>query len=288
VAARRARAARTDGYGGDAAGTPADSDGEHDVDEEAPAPRSLTFWQHVSAFVKELIMVIVGAVIVASLVRAFLGQMFIIPSVSMEKTLKVGDRVAVEKLSSVKRGEVVVFTDPGGWLTEPQGTERGPIGQALEFIGILPDVSANHLIKRVIGLPGDHVVCCDPAGRMSVNDQPLDESSYLYTAPDGTRTAPSEIRFDVTVPDHRIFVLGDNRSQSRDSRCHLNDMQAGTLKGENAFVSEDLVVGRAIAVVWPLGDASWLTIDSTFDAVPSGAVPAPGQAEIHAGAEANC
>jgi len=233
------------------------------------------------------VMVVVGAVIVASLVRYFVGQMFIIPSISMENTLKIDDRVVAEKLSSTKRGEVVVFKDPGGWLTGVEGTERGPIGQALEFVGVLPDSSADHLIKRVIGMPGDHVVCCDSKGRITVNDYPLDETSYLYRAPDGTQAAPSEIRFDVVVPQGRVFVLGDNRGQSRDSRCHLNDTSAGTLKGENAFVSEDLVVGRAVAVVWPVSDAARLRIPATFAQVQS-AKDAPAKPEIHAGPEANC
>ena len=150
--------------------------------EESPGPRSMTFGEHAVAFVKELLMVVVGAIIVASLVRYFVGQMFIIPSQSMENTLLIGDRVAVEKLSSVKRGQVVVFQDPGGWLNdESEGSERGPVGRALEFVGVLPDTSANHLIKRVVGLPGDEVVCCDAKGRITVNEQPLDETSYLYT-----------------------------------------------------------------------------------------------------------
>ena len=106
------------------------------------------------AFFKELTVVVIGAVIVASLLRGFVGQMFLIPSVSMENTLQVDDRVVVEKLSTVKRGQVIVFKDPGGWLTGPAARERGPIGRALEFVGVLPDTGTEHLIKRVIGLPG--------------------------------------------------------------------------------------------------------------------------------------
>lgn len=255
---------------------------------EAPQPRRLTFGQHAWAFVKELLVVVIGAVLVASALRYFVGQMFIIPSISMESTLLVGDRVVVEKLSTIKRGQVVVFADPGGWLSGTEATGRGPVGRALEFVGVLPDSSANYLIKRVIGMPGDQVACCDAKGRLTVNDQPLDESSYLYTAADGVRVEPSDIRFDVTVPDGRIFVMGDNRSSSRDSRCHLNDVQAGTLKGENAFVSEDLVVGRAVAVVWPLRDGARLAVPATYASVPPGRNPAPGTPEISAGPEANC
>ena len=119
------------------------------------------------AFVKELLAVVIGAVIVSSLLRGFVGQMFLIPSPSMENTLVRDDRVVVEKISSIKRGQVVVFRDPGGWLNEPAAPERGPVGKALQFIGVLPDTSTEHLIKRVIGMPGDHVVCCDTRGRIS-------------------------------------------------------------------------------------------------------------------------
>jgi signal peptidase I len=255
---------------------------------EEPARESeLTFGQHVVAFFKELAGVVVAAVLVASLVRGFVGQMFLIPSESMEDTLHVNDRVLVEKLSSIKRGQIVVFRDPGGWLTGVKPEGRGPIGKAFQFIGVLPDTSTEHLIKRVIGLPGDHVVCCDDQGRVVVNDQPLDETSYLPSS-NGSPTKPSTIRFDVVVPADRVFVMGDNRDHSRDSRCHLNDVQAGARKGDNAFVPKDLVVGRAMAVVWPPGHAGGLQGPATFDQLPAGKIPAPVTGEIDAGSEASC
>jgi signal peptidase I len=256
--------------------------------EHAGEPLELTFRQHVIAFAKEFAAVVVGALIVASLLRGFVGQMFIIPTESMQNTLQVNDRVLVEKLSSVKRGQIVVFKDPGGWLTGPRAKERGPIGKAFQFIGILPDTSTEHLIKRVVGLPGDRVTCCDASGRVSVNDQPLEEDGYLYTGPDGVQVKPSQIRFEIVVPAGRIFVLGDNRTHSRDSRCHLNDVQAGTTKGANAFVPTDLVVGRAIAVVWPFANARRLHTPATFEALPAGKLPAPTSPQIDAGPEATC
>jgi len=255
---------------------------------ELSDPEQLTFGQHALAFVKELTVVVVGAVIVASLLRGFVGQMFLIPSVSMENTLQVDDRVVVEKLSSIKRGQVVVFSDPGGWLTGSTARERGPIGKAFQFVGVLPDTSTEHLIKRVIGMPGDHVMCCDGASRLTINGRALDESSYLTIEFDGTQIEPSSIRFDVVVPNGHLFVLGDNREHSRDSRCHLNDLQAGAAKGQNAFVSQDLVVGRAVAVVWPFDRRHRLGIPDTFEAVPSGIAPAPDIATITAGPEASC
>jgi signal peptidase I len=231
--------------------------------------------------------VVVGAIIVSSLLRAFVGQMFVIPSISMETTLRVDDRVVVEKLSSVQRGQIVVFEDPGSWLSGVPAQRRGPLGQALEFIGVLPDSGTEHLIKRLVGMPGDRVVCCDKQGRVSVNGRALDETSYLYRAPDGKPAKPSGIRFDVTVPADRIFVLGDNRSHSRDSRCHLKDEQPGGVRGENAFVSLDLVVGRAMAVAWPVADIKGLAIPETYAGLPPGG-PAPVAPVIHAGAEASC
>ena len=256
-------------------------------DDEPRRPAKLTFGQHSWVFAKELTAVVIGAIIVSSLLRAFVGQMFLIPSISMENTLKVDDRVVVEKLSSVRRGQVIVFEDPGGWLTGIPAEQRGPLGQALEFVGILPDSGTEHLIKRLVGMPGDRVICCDKQGRITVNGGPLDESAYLYRAQDGKQVKPSLIRFDVTVSADRVFVLGDNRAHSRDSRCHLNDVQAGGVRGENAFVSLDLVVGRAVAVAWPIADLAGLSTPAAYEGLPPGGPP-PVAPVIKAGPEASC
>jgi signal peptidase I len=257
-----------------------------------PAPRQLTSGQHALVFVKELLGVLVGALLVASLLRAFVGQMFLIPSGSMEQTLRINDRVVVEKLGPLQRGEVVVFVNPGGWLSGPATPERGALGRALQFVGVLPDPSTEHLVKRVVGLPGDRVECCDADGRLRINGQPLDETSYLDTGFGGVQALPSTLRFDVVVPKARIFVLGDNREHSRDSRCHLNDVGAGLVKGGNAFVPEDLVVGRAVAVVWPVDHARLLRIPATFDPArldrDAAAPAAPLTPTIDAGPEATC
>ncbi|MBA8795692.1 signal peptidase I [Friedmanniella endophytica] len=249
-------------------------------------PRGPLRW--LLTFVKEIAVVVVGALIVSAVVRAFVGQAFEIPSGSMERTLGIGDRVVVEKLSDVKRGEVVVFADPGGWLPPTTHHERGPVGRALEFVGLLPDTGTDHLTKRIIGLPGDQVVCCDSRGRITVNEHPLNEDAYLYAAPDGRQDRPSDIRFSVVVPAGRVFVLGDHRSNSRDSRCHLDDRRPGQPRGDNAFVPINLVVGRAVAIYWPLSHLDTLKIPSTFADVPAGQTPAPSRASVQAGPDADC
>ncbi len=148
-----------------------------DDERSKPAHRS-----GLAAAAREFVLIVVGALIVSSILRAFVGQMFIIPSESMQNTLLVGDRVVVEKLTDVERGDVVVFEDPGGWLgAEESGQKRGSVGRFFEVVGLLPDSSHGHLIKRLIGMPGDKVACCDSKGRLLVNGQPLDESAATCT-----------------------------------------------------------------------------------------------------------
>ncbi len=241
---------------------------------------SATVTGQAVSFIRELLIVVVGAIIVSSLLRAFVGQMFIIPSSSMENTLLIGDRVIVEKLTDFKRGDIVVFADPGGWLSDAVPPERGTIGKALEFVGVLPDTSTEHLIKRVIGLPGDRVVCCDARGRITVNGEALVETDYLYSSPDGVRMKPSDVRFEVVVPKGRIFVMGDHRSVSADSRCHLSDISTSEPKGEVAFVPTAMVVGPAVAVAAPFDRAQILHRPVSFADIPGARKPAPAEAVI--------
>ncbi|WP_380169810.1 signal peptidase I [Kineococcus sp. DHX-1] len=210
----------------------------------------------VLAAVRELVLVVAVAVVVSLVVKTFLLQVFWIPSGSMEQTLDVGDRVVVSKLTpgpfALHRGDVVVFADPGDWLTgQPPAPQRGPLARALATVGVLPQDGNDHLVKRLVGLPGDHVVCCDDQGRLSVNGVAVDESGYLAA---GAR--PSEKAFDVTVPAGDLWVMGDNRQDSSDSRKH-------------GFLPEDDVVGRAELVVWPLSHWSRLATPSAFDDVPA-------------------
>nr|WP_234320132.1 signal peptidase I [Streptomyces sp. SBT349] len=220
---------------------------------------------------REIPILIGTALLIALVLKTFLVQAFVIPSGSMEETIRVDDRVLVDKLTpwfgwEPSRGEVVVFKDPGGWLeTEGAGDEsgQGPFGirhiqAALTWIGLLPSDDDQDLIKRVIGIGGDTVVCCDPEGRITVNGVPLDEP-YLY--PDNP---PSQIEFEVTVPEGRLFVMGDHRSSSADSRYHLEEEGQGT-------VPENLVVGRAVVIAWPFGHWQRLGGTDTFSSVPDAA-----------------
>jgi signal peptidase I len=245
-----------------------------------PSPkRKSSGWGTFGSFAKELAFVVIGALVVSSLLRAFVGQMFIIPSESMENTLLIGDRVVVQKITDFERGDVVVFSDPGEWLgAEPVG-ERGPVDTVLDFIGFPTASSPGHLIKRVIGMPGDKVICCDADGKITVNGAVLDETSYLYTASDGVQVAPSEVRFEVVVPAGRIFVMGDHRDVSADSRCHLSD-QSMQGRGATAFVPENLVVGPAFAIAAPFSRTRLLQRPATFATVPDPVAPAPAEAVI--------
>jgi signal peptidase I len=213
---------------------------------------------------REVVLIVGVALVLSALVRTFVFQAFWIPSGSMEDTLLRDDRILVSKLttevSGIERGEVVVFQDPSDWLAPvPEtGTQlQRSIREGLEFVGLAPSRSDRDLVKRVIGVGGDRVVCCDENGKVTVNGQPLDETSYLYPG-----DKPSEESFDVTVPAGKLWVMGDHRSASGDSRVHLDD-PAGP------FVPEENVVGRAMWVVWPVGRWSSLPVPDTFASVPA-------------------
>ncbi len=206
--------------------------------------------------VKEVPILIGVAILIAVVLKSFLVQAFVIPSGSMEQTIRIGDRVLVDKLtpwfgSRPQRGDVVVFTDPGGWLEGRQGGSDGdPLvfregKQLLTKIGLLPSADEQDLIKRVVAVGGDTVKCCDKDGKITVNGTPLDEP-YIHPG-----NPPSKLKFEVTVPPGRLFVMGDHRSDSADSRYHLDEPGQGT-------IDEKQVVGRAVVIAWPLGH--WRTL----------------------------
>ena len=204
-------------------------------------------------FLRDLLIIFVVAILVSFLIKTFLVRSFYIPSGSMENTLRVNDLILVNELEPslvpISRGDVVVFTDPGGWL--PPNTEKStasPIEWALSVVGLAAPDSDDHLVKRVIGLPGDHVSCCNALGQLSVNGSPLDEP-YITIAPDETDAAA--VHFDVTVPSGDLWLMGDNRWHSQDSSRNQG-------LPDHGFVPEKDVVGRAFVVSWPIAHWSWL------------------------------
>ncbi|GAA3878132.1 hypothetical protein GCM10022381_20700 [Leifsonia kafniensis] len=227
---------------------------------------------------RDLIVIVLVAILVSALVKAFLIRAFFIPSESMENTLQVNDRILVNELvpsvMPIEHGDVVVFRDPGGWLAPPAPPAAGLAGMldgALTFVGLSASDSDNHLIKRVIGLPGDTVVCCTATGQLSVNGVPLDEPYIQLPDED---SAATKSPFSVTVPSDNLWVMGDNRFNSADSAYHFLKSDAPT-----GFVPLDAVVGRAFVVSWPTQHWAWLdNFPATFAATleqPAAPSPSP-------------
>ena len=240
----------------------------------------------LGGFLKEVTIVVVGALIASTLLRLLLLQVFSIPSRSMESTLEVGDRVAVQKVQPFQRGDVVVFRDDLEWLGNPDRFKSEPWQDLLVFIGLLPDASANHLVKRVIGVEGDHVVCCNAQDAITVNDVALDESEYLYRSPDGHPDQPSLIPFDVVVPQGTIFVLGDHRSASADSRCHLDETIRG-VEHAGGFPSTESVVGAAAFTLFPFDRWRGYTTPAAFASIPAASGAAPSKPVVTVGGDGN-
>jgi signal peptidase I len=213
--------------------TSLDSDPMSVSDESPPATTRRPRWG--------LLGTLLVAVAIVLLLRAFVGQIFVIPSGSMEPTLKPGNRVVVDKLgydpSKMQRGDIVVFDGTGSFI--PYSTP-GALERVSEWFGVAH--SKRFFVKRIIALPGDHLVCCTAGGKMMLNDKVLDESSLL-----GKNASQSDIAFNVVVPAGHLWLMGDNRMYSADSRAHLGDPGGG-------FVPQSRVVGRVIAVIWPLND----------------------------------
>jgi signal peptidase I len=220
------------------------------------------------SLLREIPIIIGSALIVSIIVKTFFLHFFFIPTGSMENTLQVGDRIAVNKFgalfSEIKRGEIVVFADPDNWLGQaPDDQNSGLIGQGknlLITIGVVPDPAKQYLIKRVIGVGGDTVICCDDQDKLQVNGKSVDEP-YVYE-----NDKASESNFNVTVPEGFIWVMGDHRGASSDSRFHANDVNSG-------MVPLSKVVGRATFIVWPVSNLDFLEKGSDLGKLPVKTLP---------------
>jgi signal peptidase I len=211
---------------------------------------------------RELPILIISALVLSIIVKTFFIQFFYIPSGSMENTLQVNDRVGVNKFgalfSDIKRGEVVVFRDPANWLSPNYDDSSGirkVIKDSLVFVGVLPDPSKQYLIKRVIGVGGDKVRCCGKDGKIEVNGVSINEP-YIY---EGDK--PSDSEFEVEVPQGFIWVMGDHRGASADSRFHTDDPNKG-------MVALDKVTGRATFIIWPFSNLAILEQGEDLSKIP--------------------
>ena len=201
---------------------------------------------------------------VVILITTFIAKPFSIPSGSMENTFQVGDRVLVNRvvyhLRPIERGDVVVFDGTDSFVPAEQETDRNPLAGALTWLGQsvgLVQPEGTDFIKRVIGLGGDRVACCDDQGRVTVNGVALQEDAYLFPG-----DAPSDQLFDVEVPAGKMWVMGDHRSNSADSRSHLGDPGGG-------MVPESQVIGRAMNVLWPPSRIGSVPIPEAFAQLPA-------------------
>jgi signal peptidase I len=211
------------------------------------------------SLLREFPILVVVALLLAVAIKTFALQAFFIPSASMENTLEINDRILVNKMvydvRGIHRGDIVVFNGDGSWDSGPEPVSQNVIA---EYVGNFESMfgfghPGEIYVKRVIGLPGDHVACCNAQGQITVNGVPLAESSYLYPG-----DAPSTMRFNIVVPAGRLWVMGDHRSVSDDSRGHVGDPGGGT-------ISENAVLGRAFVIIWPISRWRFLPIPATFE-----------------------
>lgn len=256
---------RSDGATGSATET-GDRGDQGEARDDGPR-RRLRLWQ-------ESILLVGAAIVLAIVIKALFVQAFYIPSASMEPGLVNNDRILVQKPSywfggEPSRGDVVVFEDPGGWLGAGETTEVSGFRSVLVKVGLYP--SGGHLVKRVIGVAGDTITCCDEQGRILVNGVALDEDDYIAERPEGvTCNGPMISTCDWSagpVPAGTMFVMGDNRSDSADSSYHLC-LVGETDCTDNPFVDTDLVVGKVFSVVWPISNFRFLSGPDSFADVP--------------------
>jgi signal peptidase I len=247
-----------DGGSGDS-GTAGDAGAEQDHAAHAKDGKRGKRGKRRRSFWRELPVLVIVALVLALVIKAFAIQAFFIPSASMENTLEIGDRVLINKVvyhvRPIHRGDIIVFDGTGSWDFGNSPTSSNIFSKSIDelegLVGISHDSSI--YIKRVIGLPGDHVACCNAEGQVTVNGVPLSESSYLYPG-----NAPSTQKFSVTVPAGHLWVMGDHRLISYDSRGHMGDPGGGT-------IPESGVLGRAFVIIWPPSRWGFLNIPATFE-----------------------
>lgn len=197
------------------------------------------------SLLRELPILVILALLVSILIKSFLVQFFYIPSGSMENTLQVQDRVAVNRVpfigNDISRGDVIVFRDPAGWLPEASSYNENRITSAIReglvIVGVIPNPAKQYLVKRVIGVAGDKVVAKDQV--LTINGKPTKEP-YIFAG-----NSPSDTDFNITVPEGKVWVMGDHRGASGDSRVHQDDVN-------NGMVPVEKITGRVVATIWPL------------------------------------
>ena len=259
--------------------TPEDPQGAPlDVDDEPGGSEQ----SRTRAWARDGAVMVLLVLVLGIIVKAFFLQAFYIPSQSMQPGLVENDRIVVQKVSywlggSPQRGDVVVFEDPGDWLgADEQPGPGNPVTKTLGLLGLFP--TEGHLVKRVIGIPGDKIECCDQDGQIIVNGTPLDESGYVETngAPcNGPMTGTCGWAAG-PVPEGTVFVMGDNRSASADSTVHLcTTMETDCT--DVPYVDDSLIVGKVWGVVWPFSRFGVVDNDPpSFGDVPAPLEPAPG------------
>jgi signal peptidase I len=199
------------------------------------------------SLLRELPVLVIVALAVSLVIKTFLVQFFFIPSGSMENTLQINDRVAVNKLpfvgKAIERGDVVVFRDPDNWLPEPYAIDENKYlaktKEALVAVGVLPNPAKQYLVKRVIGIAGDKVECCSKNKKLMINGVEIKEP-YIFAG-----NSASDTNFNVTVPAEKLWVMGDHRGASADSRFHQEDVNKG-------MVPTSKVTGKVVGIIWPI------------------------------------
>ena len=204
------------------------------------------------SLLRELPILVILALLVSLFIKSFLVQFFYIPSGSMENTLQVRDRVAVNRVpfigNDISRGDVIVFRDPAGWLPEASSVDGNKVTNAIReglvLVGVVPNPAKQYLVKRVIGVAGDKVVAKDQV--LTINGKPTNEP-YIFAG-----NTPSDTDFNITVPEGKVWVMGDHRGASGDSRVHQDDVN-------NGMVPVEKITGRVIATIWPLSRIGFIS-----------------------------